>query len=178
MVCYDIIHDRNCPSYNNNNTLALKGASTIIKAPRARTTRINTVGGGGGPNKQVIPIPETEIKLVNNALNIVRLYISKNQELFQNPEAILDKVNESLQIVSSKLGNNNNRSTKGASDNNNNNNNSYQSLVNIRNMLVGLSKSTSIKTNQLKGASANSDNNNICTRKQNLINLLEHFNLI
>jgi hypothetical protein len=121
MVCYHSI----------NNLNNLKGAGSImIKAPRARTN-INAVGGG--PNKNIIPIPETELKLVDNTLNIARLYISKNPQLFQNPELILDKVNQSLLIVSSKL--NNKSSTKGASNNNTNicsTTKKKQSLINIK----------------------------------------------
>jgi hypothetical protein len=83
---------------------------------------------------QMFSFPETEISLVNKTLEIVRFYITNNQELFQDPQDLLQKVEKGINIISSKTGAST-TATKGASSNNNNSNNicpnKIQSLKNL-----------------------------------------------
>lgn len=142
----------------------LKGAS-IIRNNTSRTATITDTRTG----KRIIHFPETEIGLVNNVLKLCQLYITRNPQLFQQPQEILGKVNQAINIISAKT---KNQSLKGASDNNNN----YQSIINIHKMLGFSSDSNSnnIGANQLIGASKNSY---IYNKKKSLINLLETFSI-
>ena len=132
----------------------------------------------------IISFPQTEINLVNSALKIARFYISKNPQLFQQPDNILSEVENGINIISAKTTTKNQNSssaaTKGASsDINNNNSYRYQSLVNINKML-GLTNESIVNQQQnIKGASANnnSNNNTICYKKQSLKNIIETFSI-
>jgi hypothetical protein len=90
---------------NNNYLLALKGGS----------------GSAVGQPQIMISFTQAELGLVNNALNIIRLYITRNPQQFQQlqREEILNKVNKSIDIISTQLPT---TPTKGASIHNNNNN--------------------------------------------------------
>lgn len=115
-------------SINGLNNL-LKGASTIINTTSNRR-HVATTGAGGA--KTTFSIPESEISLINKTLEIVRFYISRNPELFQDPQDLLQKVEKGINIITAKTNTNNN--TKGASNKNNNNNicpNKIQSLKNL-----------------------------------------------
>ncbi len=89
MVCNSLIHDKNCESYKNN---ALKGASA---EPRQ------------------LMFHQNEVQILENVLEICKLYITKNSSLFPNPNDILKEVNESLKILRP-----NSNSLKGASASN------------------------------------------------------------
>ena len=58
--------------------------------------------------------------MVNNSLNIARFYITRNPQQFQQPQDMLQKVNQAIEIISTKT--NAATPTKGASQTNNNNN--------------------------------------------------------
>ena len=152
----------------------LKGGSAIQQQGQQKQQQIQ---------QQKLLFPQNEISLISKSLELCRFYVTKNSQLFQQPEDILEKVNQALSIISSSSKSNNNNSknqeeeqssykTKVASDNR------YQNLVNIRNMF-GLNIKENRKNIQLKGASksSKSNNNNICSKKQSLINLRSQFNL-
>lgn len=109
MVCYHSI----------NSGSNLKGAG-IIRGPQARQIR------------QTITFPQTEISLVSKSLEILRFYISKNQEQFQQPENMLQKINQAIEIISTKT---TAAATKGASNNNNNNNNICHKKEHLKELL-------------------------------------------
>ena len=109
MVCYHSIN-----SDNNN----IKSAA-IIRGPQARRQQ-----------QQTVTFPQTEINLVNNALNILRFYITRNpQQQFQQPEEILNKVNQAIEIISTKTAAATKIATKGESNNNDITTDKYQSLI-------------------------------------------------
>ena len=99
MTCYH--------SINN-----IKGAA-IIRGPQARQMR----------QQQTITFPQTEINLVNNSLNILKFYITRNPQVFQQSEDMLQKVNSAINIISSKQLP---QSVKGASSTNSKNNICYK----------------------------------------------------
>ena len=57
---------------------------------------------------------QNEVQIIQKVLEICRLYVSKNQNQFQNPKDIVNEVNQSLQILKP----NNSSSLKGASSSN------------------------------------------------------------
>ena len=151
------------PCYHTINN-AVKGAG-IIRGPQARR------------QQETITFPQTEINLVNNSLNIARFYITRNPQQFQNPEDMLQKVNQAIEIISTKTAAATKIATKGASNNNDitTTDDKYQSLMNIYNMFGLLNNNNNKSDNQLKGAS----NNNICLnkKKENLKDILKMFGL-
>ena len=111
------------PCYHTINN-AVKGAG-IIRGPQARR------------QQETITFPQTEINLVNNSLNIARFYITRNPQQFQNPEDMLQKVNQAIEIISTKTNKKTKlAATKGASNNNNNicNNKKKEHLKQLLNM--------------------------------------------
>lgn len=96
----------NCYHSINN----LKGAG-IIRGPQQQARR---------QQETTITFPQTEINLVNKSLEIARFYITRNPQQFQQPQDMLQKVNQAIEIISTKT---NSVATKGASQTNNNNNN-------------------------------------------------------
>ena len=115
MICNSFNHSPYCPSYKNS---ALKGAS-------ATTTKVQQQQ----PPKQLM-FNQSELNLLGKSLEACKFFITKNQQMFQQPNNdILNEINQSLKILKPR----NSNSLKGASVCNN----PYKSLDNIRKM-VGL----------------------------------------
>ena len=110
MICNNPNHDINCRYHNNN---ALKGASAVNQQQ---------------PGKQFAFNPD-EVNLLGESLQFIRNFIIKNQSQYQqNPQDIVNEINQSLKILKSR------NSLKGASACNKN---PYKSLDSICKM-VGL----------------------------------------
>jgi hypothetical protein len=145
------------------------------------TNNINNLKGAAfnqQQGQQEFMFPQTEVSLLTKTLELSRLYVTRNPQFFQEPQEMLQKIDQGIKIISSKTKSQqkqNQSSLKGASLDN-----KVQSLVNIRNMFgLGNNNNNNVRNNnnQLKGASKN-NNNNICSKTKSLTNLREHFNLI
>lgn len=101
MVCYHSIN-----SDNNNN---IKGAA-IVRRPQQQARQRQ--------QQQTISIPQEEMDLIRNVINIAGFYVTRNPQVFQQPEEIIKKLTEAFNIIATKQEKN---SLKGASNNNNNN---------------------------------------------------------
>ena len=53
-------------------------------------------------DKSIISFPQTEINLVHNSLKIIQFYITRNPQIFQQPEEVLRKVTKAIDIISEK----------------------------------------------------------------------------
>jgi hypothetical protein len=118
MVCYDTIHDKNCPSYKNN-TLALKGGSAV-QQQQSQSQEGNR-----------FVFNQSEVDRISKVLEISRYYITRNSQSFQDSN-ILNEINNAINIVEARTKNqkiyllkrndnsdsNQNPNLKGASDNN------------------------------------------------------------
>jgi hypothetical protein len=153
LVCYHSINDIPCPY-----TSKLKGASAVNQQQQ----------------KQLLVFNPGEVNFLAKSLEVCRYYITKNQQMFQQPQDIIKELTTASNILSTRSNkNNNNKSNlKGASDN------PFKSLDNIRKM-VGLTTSNESLLN-LKGASNSTpqNKNNTCSKKEHLKDLLKQFNLI
>ncbi len=160
---YCSTHGYNCPYYHNvNNALALKGASVMNQQQQQQRQQ---------PQKQFLFSPK-EINFIDQVLKVAGYKVSKLNPQTEEYKNMINDISNILKMISVKTKNQNQSSLKGASLDN-----KFQSLVNIRNMF-GLGNNNNVRNNnnQLKGASQN-NNNNICSKKQSLINISEHFGL-
>ena len=113
MNCYfclnGIDHNINNNNNNNNELLALKGASSTTTTITSKTPKS-------------IPLSSTEADLIRNIINIAGFYVTRNLQVFQQPEEIIRKLTEAFYILATPTTNenNNNNSLKGASNKNNN----------------------------------------------------------
>ena len=159
MICNNPNHDLNCKYHNNTSKQynALKGASAVVNNNQQSSLVFN----------------QSEVNLISKTIELIKYYITQNQQMFQQPQDIIEELNTAINILSVRRqdNNNNNESNlKGASDNNN----PFKSLDNIRKMFGLTTNNESI----LKGASdSTQNNNNICSKKEHLKDLLKLFNL-
>ena len=102
--CYHSINDLIPTTTDNNN---LKGASSAIAAINNTAIPRITI-----PPNQSISMSQEEIDLIQNVINISGLYVTKNPQIFQQPEEMIGKLTEAWNIIASKQ---NNNSVKGAS---------------------------------------------------------------
>ena len=85
MNCYFCLNGIDHNNNNNNNELlALKGASTIISQQQVILI--------------TIAIPSSEVDLIRNVINIVGFYVTRNPQVFQQPEEIIRKLTEACNI--------------------------------------------------------------------------------
>ena len=107
--CYFCLNgiDHNNNHNNNNELLALKGASAIISPQPPATANTTTT----------IAISSTEADLIRNVINIAGFYVTRNPQVFQQPEEIIRKLTKAFNILATKEidNNSNNNSVKGAS---------------------------------------------------------------
>ncbi len=111
MNCYFCLNgiDYNINNNNNNELLALKGASSTTTTITSKTPKS-------------IALSSTEADLIRNVINIAGFYVTRNPQVFQQPEEIIRKLTEAFYILlptTNKENNNNNNSLKGASNKNN-----------------------------------------------------------
>jgi hypothetical protein len=106
MNCYfclnGIDHNNN---HNNNELLALKGASSTTTTITSKTPKS-------------IALSSTEADLIRNVINIAGFYVTRNPQVFQQPEEMIRKLTEAFYILSPTTTTNkenNNNSVKGAS---------------------------------------------------------------
>src|SRR5687767_8136669 len=106
MSCYFCLngmdHNNNHNANNDDELLALKGASS--------TTTTTTITS---KTPKSIALSSTEADLIRNVINIAGFYVTRNPQVFQQPEEIIRKLTEAFYILSPKE-NNNNNSLKGA----------------------------------------------------------------
>ena len=82
----------------------------------------NLKGAGVVQSNNDISIPSIQVDLITNVLNIAGFYITRNPQQFQQPQDMLQKVNQAIEIISTKTNKTKLAATKGASNSNNNNN--------------------------------------------------------
>jgi hypothetical protein len=126
----------------------------------------------GASMNQEFLFNQKDMNFIDQVLKVAGYKVSKLEPQTEEHKRIIDNVGQSLKIISAKTKNQNQNqsSTKGASLDN-----KFQNLQSICNMF-GIGNKGNKSINQLKGASKN--NNNICSKKQSLKNIREHFNLI
>jgi hypothetical protein len=153
-------------------------------------TNSNNLKGASTNQQQQFIFPTNELSLLTKSLELSKFYIERNKDQFQDPNDMLQKINQGINIISSKTNKSkkNNQSQqqsqqsqqqkaptttmaiKGASDIARNNNDGYRNLINIR-QRFGLLHNNN---NALKGASnSKSNNNNNCSKKEHLKDLLK-----
>ena len=89
MNCYFCLNgiDHNININNNNELLALKGASSTTTTITSKTPKS-------------IALSSTEADLISNVINIAGFYVTRNPQLFQQPEEIIRKLTEAFYILS------------------------------------------------------------------------------
>src|SRR5918993_5681386 len=106
MNCYFCLNgiDHNINNNNNNELLALKGASSTTTTITSKTPKS-------------IALSSTEADLIRNVINIAGFYVTRNPQVFQQPEEIIRKLTKAFNILATKEidNNSNNNSVKGAS---------------------------------------------------------------
>jgi hypothetical protein len=163
LVCNSFNHSSHCPSYRNN---ALKGAAAVVGS-------INNNNNNYQPKQYVFN--QSEVNLLGKSLEAIKYFITKNQQMFQQPNDILKELDTASNILSVRQNNNNNNESnlKGASDINSN---KFQALDNIRNMFGLGNNIVRNDDNQLKGASV-PNNIPLCDKTKVLINIKNIFGL-
>ena len=89
MNCYFCLNgiDHNININNNNELLALKGASSTTTTITSKTPKS-------------IALSSTEAGLIRNVINIAGFYVTRNPQVFQQPEEIIRKLTEAFYILS------------------------------------------------------------------------------
>ena len=96
MICYHSINDIPCP-YSK-----LKGASA--------TTTVQQQ-----PQPKQLLFTESELNLLSKSLEMCTYFITKNKNLYQNPQDILNEILTSMNIIKTRQNNNVKSNLKGAS---------------------------------------------------------------
>jgi hypothetical protein len=97
LTCKSFSHSINCKYHNNN---ALKGASAVVNQQQPKQLVFN----------------KSELNIVSKTLELCKYFVGKNQNLYQNPQDILNEISTSINILSARQNNNNKSNLKGASN--------------------------------------------------------------
>ena len=129
MICYHSI----------NSADSMKGGSAVQQQNQQPSST----------TKRRILFPQTDLDLVSKSLELSKFYVTKNSQLYQQPQDILQKINQALSIISSSSSSSSKSNNSKSNTTNNNSKNQNQSAA-------------------TKGGGSLLDHNNNSNRYQNL----------